>query len=98
MLRLAHFSNKHAPPPQVAIDLITEHIRTKLQQHYLRRIFPNLELIPSNYQTRGMHTIIRDRRTTTNDFVFYADRLNRLVRARAALHIVAAASKFIALS
>ena len=28
----------------VAIDLITEHIRMKLQQHDLRRIFPNLEV------------------------------------------------------
>lgn len=27
-----------------------------------------------------MHTIIRDRRTATPDFVFYADRLLRLVR------------------
>lgn len=63
----------------VAIDLITEHIRTKLQQHHLRRVYPNLELIPSNYQSRGMHTIIRDRNATKNDFVFYADRLNRLV-------------------
>lgn len=34
----------------VAIDLITEHIRTKMQQHTLRRIYPNLEVIPSNYQ------------------------------------------------
>ena len=42
----------------VAIDLITEHIRTKLQQHHLRRIYPNLEVIPSNYQVRcseGLH-------------------------------------------
>jgi hypothetical protein len=37
----------------VAIDLITEHIRTKLQQHVLRRIYPNLEVIPSNYQVAG---------------------------------------------
>jgi hypothetical protein len=28
----------------VAIDLITEHIRMKLQQHDLRRIYPNLEV------------------------------------------------------
>jgi len=63
----------------VAIDLITEHIRMKLQQHDLRRIYPSLELIPSNFQIRGMHTIIRDRETTTPDFVFYADRLLRLV-------------------
>ncbi|KAL6770595.1 hypothetical protein ACKKBF_B31885 [Auxenochlorella protothecoides x Auxenochlorella symbiontica] len=63
----------------VAIDLITEHIRMKLQQHDLRRIYTNLEIIPSNYQIRGMHTIIRDARTSKADFVFYADRLLRLV-------------------
>ncbi|GIL51168.1 hypothetical protein Vafri_7236 [Volvox africanus] len=63
----------------VAIDLIVEHIRTKLQQPELKRIYPNLEVIPSNYQIRGMHTIIRDRTTSKEDFVFYADRLNRLV-------------------
>lgn len=37
----------------VAIDLITEHIRMKLQQHDLRRIYTNLEIIPSNYQVGG---------------------------------------------
>ena len=63
----------------VAIDLITEHIRAKMQQHHLRRRFPNLEVLPSNYQIRGMHTILRDRTTNKNDFVFYADRLNRLI-------------------
>lgn len=63
----------------VAIDLITEHIKGKLQQPDLRRIYPNLEVIPSNYQIRGMHTIIRDRTSSTSDFVFYADRLLRLV-------------------
>ncbi len=64
----------------VAIDLITEHIRMKLQQPELRRIYVNLEVIPSNYQIRGMHTIIRDRSTSKADFVFYADRLLRLAR------------------
>ncbi|PSC68860.1 uridine kinase chloroplastic [Micractinium conductrix] len=63
----------------VAIDLITEHIRMKLQQHDLRRIYPNLEVIPTNFQVRGMHTIIRDDTTYKADFVFYADRLLRLV-------------------
>jgi len=63
----------------VAIDLITEHIRMKLQQHDLRRIYSNLEVLPSNFQIRGMHTIIRDQTTNTTDFVFYADRLLRLV-------------------
>ncbi|MEW5316301.1 MAG: hypothetical protein WDW38_007681 [Sanguina aurantia] len=63
----------------VAIDLITEHIRLKLKQHDLLRIHPNLEVIPSNFQIRGMHTILRDATTSKNDFVFYANRLNRLV-------------------
>lgn len=36
----------------MAIHLITEHIRTKLQQHDLRRIYPNLEVIPSTYQVQ----------------------------------------------
>lgn len=31
-------------------------------------------------QIRGMHTLIRDQETTKHDFVFYADRLIRLVR------------------
>ncbi len=63
----------------VAIDLITENIRSKLQQPDLLRIYPNLHVIPSNFQIRGMHTIVRDASTDTEDFVFYADRLLRLV-------------------
>ncbi len=47
----------------VAIDLIVQHIRTKLGQNDLRRIFPNLRLLPTNFQIRGMHTIIRDKNT-----------------------------------
>lgn len=76
----------------VAIDLITQHIRVKLQQPDLRRIYHNLEVVPSNYQTRGMHTIIRDVQTNKADFVFYADRLLRLVRASAAEALVASSS------
>jgi uracil phosphoribosyltransferase len=33
----------------------------------------------SSEQIRGMHTLIRDRDITTPDFVFYSDRLIRLV-------------------
>ena len=52
----------------------------KLQQPDLRRIYHSLELIPSNYQIRGMHTILRDQKTNKTDFVFIADRLLRLVK------------------
>ncbi len=65
---------------EVAIDLITEHIKMKLRQPELQRLYHNLEVIPSNFQIRGMHTLIRDRTTSKADFVFYADRLLRLVR------------------
>ncbi|CAH8390673.1 unnamed protein product [Eruca vesicaria subsp. sativa] len=74
----------------VAIDLIVQHIRTKLGQHDLYKIDPNLYVIQSTFQgltyflsfffsIRGMHTLIRDSKTTKHDFIFYSDRLIRLV-------------------
>ncbi|KAL2528951.1 Uridine kinase-like protein 5 [Forsythia ovata] len=63
----------------VAIDLIVQHICTKLGQHNLCKIFPNVFVIYSTFQIRGMHTLVRDAKTTKHDFVFYADRLIRLV-------------------
>ena len=63
----------------VAVDLITEHIRVKLQQPGLKRIYHNLEVLPSNHQIRGMHTLMRDVETCKTDFVLYSDCLRRLV-------------------
>ncbi|KAK1311113.1 Uridine kinase-like protein 4 [Acorus calamus] len=63
----------------VAIDLIVQHIHTKLGQHNLCKIYSNLYVIQSTFQIRGMHTLIRDANTTKHDFIFYADRLIRLV-------------------
>ncbi|CAL0307340.1 unnamed protein product [Lupinus luteus] len=63
----------------VAIDLIVQHIHTKLSQHDLCKIYPNLYVIHSTFQIRGMHTLIRDSQITKHDFVFYSDRLIRLV-------------------
>lgn len=62
----------------VAVDLITQHVRMKLEQNSLGRVYNNFEVMSSSMQTRGMHTFIRDRTTSREDFVFYADRLNRL--------------------
>jgi uridine kinase len=36
----------------VAVDLTAEHIRLKLRQHPLLRVYPNLHLLPSNFQVR----------------------------------------------
>ncbi|GMI93972.1 uridine kinase/uracil phosphoribosyltransferase 1, uridine/cytidine kinase 1, URIDINE KINASE-LIKE 1 [Hibiscus trionum] len=63
----------------VAIDLIVQHIHTKLGQHDLCKIYPNAYVIQSTFQIRGMHTLIRDREISKHDFVFYSDRLIRLV-------------------
>ncbi|TMW90890.1 hypothetical protein EJD97_015086 [Solanum chilense] len=63
----------------VAIDLIVQHIRTKLGQHDLCKIYSNVFVIQSTFQIRGMHTLVRNAKTTKHDFVFYADRLIRLV-------------------
>ncbi|XP_023879505.1 uridine/cytidine kinase UKL1, chloroplastic [Quercus suber] len=63
----------------VAIDLIVQHIRTKLGQHDLCKTYPNVYVIQSTFQIRGMHTLIRDREISKHDFVFYSDRLIRLV-------------------
>jgi uridine kinase len=63
----------------VATELVTQHIRSKLQVQDLRRIYSNLHLLKSTMQTRGMHTKIRCRLTPRSDFVFYADRLIRLI-------------------
>ena len=71
----------------VAIDLIVQHIRTKLGQNDLRRIYPNLIVLPPNFQIRGMHTIIRNHARNRSDFVFYSDRLIRLVVEHALGHL-----------
>ncbi|CBI40048.3 unnamed protein product, partial [Vitis vinifera] len=63
----------------VAIDLIVQHIHTKLGQHNLCKIYPNVNVIQSTFQIRGMHTLIRDHEISKHDFVFYSDRLIRLV-------------------
>ncbi|KAB5516286.1 hypothetical protein DKX38_026934 [Salix brachista] len=63
----------------VAIDLIVQHIHTKLGQHDLCKIYPIVYVIQSTFQIRGMHTLIRDKEISKHDFVFYSDRLIRLV-------------------
>ncbi|CAN0925368.1 Uridine/cytidine kinase UKL1, chloroplastic [Linum grandiflorum] len=63
----------------VAIDLIVQHLQTKLGLHDLCKIYPNVYVIQSTFQIRGMHTLIRDTEISKHDFIFYSDRLIRLV-------------------
>jgi uracil phosphoribosyltransferase len=41
--------------------------------------FPNLTVLPASGQVRGLMTIIRNVETRRNDFIFYSDRLTRLL-------------------
>nr|GEV42397.1 uridine kinase-like protein 4 [Tanacetum cinerariifolium] len=72
---------------QVAFDSVVQHIRSKLGQHDLCKIYPNLYVVHSTSQIRGMHTLIRDFQTTKPDFTFYADRLSRLVVEHGLRHL-----------
>lgn len=63
----------------VVIDMIIKHIAVKIRQNDLRKLFPGLVVMSDSFQTRGLHTIIRDMNSTRNDIVFYSDRLMRLL-------------------
>ncbi len=63
----------------VAIDLIIKHSALKIRQCDTRRLYSNLVVMADSYQARGLHTIIRHHNAPREDFVFYADRLMRLL-------------------
>lgn len=75
----------------VAINLIVEHIRNTLRargatftnqlmpEAFNARSLPSLHVLPDNNQVRGLHTIIRNKATPRSDFVFYTNRLTRLL-------------------
>ncbi|KAJ1614910.1 uridine kinase like P-loop NTpase [Cryptosporidium canis] len=74
-------------PNEVAVDLVVQHLRHKLKMDDLRKIYSNLHLIPSNCQIRHMHSMIRNKNTSAVDFVFWSDRLIRLVVENALGHL-----------
>lgn len=72
----------------VAIDLITKHIARKLEErkiHYREDLVhlhsgkthlpEQLYVIPMNNEIKMLHTIIRDEKTSRDDFMFYVNRL-----------------------
>jgi len=76
---------------KVAIQLIVQHVHTQLQARgfKLRETLANaycsqpmpesLQLIPTTPQIRGLHTFIRNANTSRDEFIFYSNRLMRLV-------------------
>lgn len=63
----------------VAIDLIIKHIALKIRQEDLRKVFSNLVVMSDSCQSRGLHTILRQKDASREDVVFYSNRLMRLL-------------------
>ncbi|ORZ03416.1 uracil phosphoribosyltransferase-domain-containing protein [Syncephalastrum racemosum] len=75
----------------VAIDLITKHVQRQLNESriHLRwdladtpieeTVPPDVIVLPQTNQIKGIHTILRDKTTPRDEFVFYAERLSTLI-------------------
>ncbi|KAG1472858.1 hypothetical protein G6F56_001290 [Rhizopus delemar] len=71
----------------IAIDLMTKHIQTQLNENVINFRFDlldtpvneeipnNVHVLPGTNQIKGIHTILRNCLTRRDEFVFYADRL-----------------------
>ncbi|XP_022258382.1 uridine-cytidine kinase-like 1 [Limulus polyphemus] len=76
---------------QIAINLIVQHVHTQLQlrglklrsklvQSHAGQPLPStLNIMPSTPQILGMHTFIRNKETSRDEFIFYSKRLMRLL-------------------
>jgi len=53
--------------------------QTAVDKEALKQKYPNLHVLKSNHQIKCLQTLIRDRTTKREDFIFYADRLIRLL-------------------
>ncbi|KPP76052.1 uridine-cytidine kinase-like 1-like [Scleropages formosus] len=76
----------------VALDLIVQHVHSQLEKRKLRwdisalasahqgqPLPTTLSVMESTPQVRGMHTIIRNKDTNRDEFIFYSKRLMRLL-------------------
>ncbi|GBC01847.1 hypothetical protein RclHR1_04350023 [Rhizophagus clarus] len=80
----------------VAIDLITKHIQRQLHErqfnfrwdllksdYNFKKIPENVIILDQTSQLKGIHTIIRDKNTHLDDFIFYSERLVAIIVERA---------------
>ncbi|KAA0708401.1 Uridine-cytidine kinase-like 1 [Triplophysa tibetana] len=61
----------------VALDLIVQHVHSQLETG--QPLPMTLSVMESTPQVRGMHTIIRNKETSRDEFIFYSKRLMRLL-------------------
>ncbi|XP_028308376.1 uridine-cytidine kinase-like 1 isoform X4 [Gouania willdenowi] len=94
-MRLADIVVPRGGCNMVAIDLIVQHVHSQLEErelsvraalasaHQAQPLPQTLSVLDSTPQVRGMHTIIRNKETSRDEFIFYSKRLMRLLIERA---------------
>uniref|UniRef100_A0A8C7ZC47 Uridine-cytidine kinase n=1 Tax=Oryzias sinensis TaxID=183150 RepID=A0A8C7ZC47_9TELE len=91
-MRLADIVVPRGGGNMVAIDLIVQHVHSQLEEHTLlfrrallasaqqmQQLPQTLSVLESTPQVRGLHTIIRNKETSRDEFIFYSKRLMRLL-------------------
>uniref|UniRef100_G3QI51 Uridine-cytidine kinase n=1 Tax=Gorilla gorilla gorilla TaxID=9595 RepID=G3QI51_GORGO len=89
-MRLADIVVPRGSGNTVAIDLIVQHVHSHVPHRFVPRaalasahqchpLPRTLSVLKSTPQVRGMHTIIRDKETSRDEFIFYSKRLMRLL-------------------
>uniref|UniRef100_A0A8B9K4I8 Uridine-cytidine kinase n=1 Tax=Astyanax mexicanus TaxID=7994 RepID=A0A8B9K4I8_ASTMX len=96
-MRLADIVVPRGGGNMVAIDLIVQHVHSQLEEvslaavilaalasaHQAQPLPQTLSVLENTPQVRGMHTIIRNKDTNRDEFIFYSKRLMRLLIERA---------------
>ncbi|XP_016315315.1 uridine-cytidine kinase-like 1a isoform X2 [Sinocyclocheilus anshuiensis] len=90
-MRLADIVVPRGGGNMVAIDLIVQHVHSQLEKreisvralltmaHQSQPLPQTLSVLESTPQVRGLHTIIRNKDTSRDEFIFYSRRLMRLL-------------------
>uniref|UniRef100_A0A3B4C3I9 Uridine-cytidine kinase n=1 Tax=Pygocentrus nattereri TaxID=42514 RepID=A0A3B4C3I9_PYGNA len=90
-MRLADIVVPRGGGNMVAIDLIVQHVHSQLEErelsvrallasaHQSQPLPQTLSVMESTPQVRGLHTIIRNKDTSRDEFIFYSKRLMRLL-------------------
>uniref|UniRef100_A0A8C6T040 Uridine-cytidine kinase n=1 Tax=Neogobius melanostomus TaxID=47308 RepID=A0A8C6T040_9GOBI len=94
-MRLADIVVPRGGGNMVAIDLIVQHVHSQLEKRELnvRALLASVQqthplpqtlcVLESTPQVKGLHTIIRNKETSRDEFIFYSKRLMRLLIERA---------------
>ncbi|TRZ02574.1 hypothetical protein DNTS_018278, partial [Danionella cerebrum] len=102
-MRLADIVVPRGGGNMVAIDLIVQHTQSQLEEllmfsliarrallstaHQSQPLPETLTVLESTPQVRGLHTIIRNKDTSRDEFIFYSKRLMRLLIEQALLFL-----------